>query len=115
MEPGVWTVENQHEEPIVIHLDDPVSRVTRFVRVGVLVLLLGLFLIPGALDLRSNNESVPPSTEAQDPAREQICQPAFELPSMLDPLSDFAVPSFMRLCDWFAVPNQAPANRESQP
>lgn len=104
-------MEKHEHDTIVIHLDDPVSRVTRFTRIAVLVLLLALVTTPYALDLRGTSD-VPDAVEAQDQMREQICQPAIELPSALDSLSQFAVPSFMRLCDWFVAPNPVlPSNQ----
>lgn len=109
-------MEHQQEDPVVIHLDDPVSGITRAIRVIVIVLLLALVATPYVFDPSGNDGGdVATTTEVQNPARDQICQPAIELPSALDSVSQFAVPSFMRLCDWFAPPNLPSIDSNSRP
>lgn len=108
-------MEHQQDESVVIQLDDPANGVTRLVRVVVVVLLLALVITPYVLDFGDDGGQVVATTDAQDPARDQICQPAIELPSALESVSQFAVPSFMRLCDWFAPPNLPAIDSTSRP
>lgn len=108
-------MEHQQEETVIIQLDDPVSGITRAVRVVVVVLLLALVVTPYAFDLANDGGEVAATTETQGPARDQICQPVIELPSALDSVSQLAVPSFMRLCDWFSPPNLPSIDSTSRP
>lgn len=101
----------ERSEPIIIELDDPAPRGARLMVVAAAFVIIALIIAPYVLDSRTE----PPDVDAARPSRtasgNAVCQPQVELPSALDPVTNFAMPSWMRLCDWFSEPGGQPINR----
>lgn len=100
----------QRDEPVIIELDDPPPRGARFIGVAVGILIFALVIAPFVLNYSTKSDE---TVIARTPpaSHNQFCQPAFDLPSALDPVTSFAIPSWMRLCDWLSPPIEQPAER----
>jgi hypothetical protein len=108
----------QRHEPIIIELDDPTPGWYRWaVLVGV-VLVLALLVAPWFIDPSPSSQ---PVTEAQTQqvhsnGNGSVCQPTVDIPSFAQPAASMVIPSWMRLCDWFAEPlAQPPTTPARQP
>jgi hypothetical protein len=44
-----------------------------------------------------------------------VCQPTLDLPSFAEPAASVALPSWMRICDWFAEPGGRPIAWPTEP
>lgn len=93
------------QEPIIIDLDDPAPRWFRCCGVLAAVVFLALLIAPWALDTgvapgaAENTIQKAPTVEYA-----AICQPSIDIPAFAEPAVSMALPSWMRLCDWFAEP-----------
>jgi hypothetical protein len=101
-------MEREREHPTIIELDEPTPRGMRFVMALGLVILIALIVAPFVLDVNSNQdvERVP-----SNPARtgqSQVCRPTLNVPDALEDVAGFAMPSWMRLCNWFVEPVVSP-------
>ena len=74
--------------------------------VGLILILL--ILAPFMLDAGTTQSNVDTSQTVIPVFDKQICQPSVNLPSGLDPITHLAMPSWMRLCDWFVEPANPP-------
>ena len=101
----------QHDEPITIDLDDPTPRGVRIIAVVVGMALIAIIIAPFLLNTTIVRDEVDTSRTPGPMSNQQICQPSVSLPAVLDPLTHFAVPSWMRLCDWFTEPGNPPIDR----
>ena len=100
-----------HQDAVIIQLDDPPPRGMTLIAVIVMLAIVVLVAAPFALNSRIGPEEVEASRTPIAAVNSQVCQPAVNLPSMFDPVTHFALPSWMRLCDWFTEPGQPPINR----
>lgn len=96
------------DEPVIIELDDPTPRGAGIIGVVLVVAILGMILAPFLINFQ------PAVTPAEDrPSHvsndRQLCQPQFEVPKFLEPVTHFTLPGFMRLCTWFAPPENPDA------
>lgn len=101
----------QQDEPIIIELDDPVPRGARFLAAIVGLVFVALIVATFMLRAGMTPEDVDASRTPRTVSNEQICQPAVNLPAALDPITHFALPSWMRLCDWFTDPGDPAIDR----
>lgn len=91
-------------EASIIQLDDPTPWWGRIMALvcGVLIVLVlaaPLFMAaPAEAEIERNTSNVPTTSESP------ICRPSIDIPAFAEPVSSVAIPSWMRLCDWFAVP-----------
>jgi hypothetical protein len=104
----------QQQEPIIIELDDPTPRWLRVGAVLVAVLALGLMIAPWVLDVEPRVESAGTQTHrASSAGYAQVCQPSLDFPAFAQPAISVAMPSWMRICDWFADPVTQPVDLPS--
>lgn len=107
-------MQYQCDEPIVIDLDDPAPRGARLLGVSLAILVMALILAPYVMDTaQSERVDTLPVHQARSASQAEYCQPSFELPGALSGISHLAMPSFLRLCDWFGPqamppPDEAP-------
>ncbi len=99
------------EERIYIALDDPPPRGARWIAVAVGIVFLAMIAAPFMLGSGAHNGDIEISRATRPTTRSHICQPAVDLPEILDPVTHFALPSWMRLCDWFAEPVEPSIDR----
>jgi len=104
-------VKPQRDEPIVIELDDPPPRGAKFIGLAIGILIIALLMAPFILDRLTTPDDIDATQTPLATRNEQICQPDVDLPSVLDPMTNFALPSWMRLCDWFSPPQDQPVDR----
>jgi hypothetical protein len=104
-------MKSQPDEPVIIELDDPAPRGARFIAVVVGIVLVVLIIAPFMLKSGIEPEEVDASRTPRTASNAQICQPAVNLPQVLDPVTHLALPSWMRLCDWFTDPGQPAIDR----
>lgn len=100
-----------HQDTIIIQLDDPPPRGMTFIAVIVMLAIVALVAAPFVLNSRIGPEEVETARTPIAAGNSQVCQPAVNLPSMFDPVTHFALPSWMRLCDWFTDPGKPPIDR----
>lgn len=102
-------MQYQCDEPIVIELDDPAPRGARLLGAATAVLILALIVAPYILNTPGDDRSgAVTAHQGHTTVEAEYCQPAVELPGALASISQLAMPSFLRLCDWFG-PQPAPA------
>jgi hypothetical protein len=98
-------MERAQEHSTIIELDDPTPRGMRIMTALVIVLVALLIIAPFVIDDGASSNDLPsgpqPAVQATQP---EVCRPSVDVPSVLDPVAGFALPSWMRLCDWFIGP-----------
>jgi hypothetical protein len=97
-------MERASEHPTIIELDDPTPRGMRVMSVFVVVLVIALLIAPFVIDDGASDETPDTPQPAVRTAQPEVCRPSVDVPSLLDPVAGFALPSWMRLCDWFIGP-----------
>ena len=95
------------QEPIIIDLDDPAPRWFRCCGVLAALAFVALLVAPWVID----TEVEPGAAEIARPQSATIeyaaiCQPSIDIPAFAEPAVSMALPSWMRLCDWFAEPGE---------
>jgi hypothetical protein len=109
----------QRQEPIIIELDDPTPGWYRWAVLIGGVLVLALLIAPWLLDTSPAEPTTEVRTQqVQTAGSDSICQPTIDIPSFAQPAASMVIPSWMRLCDWFAEPLSHPpaaADRPSSP
>lgn len=97
--------------PTIIELDDPPRRGERFVVTIVVLAFAAIMLAPFFMAPTSSTSPMNNPVEAA-PVEDGICRPNVDVPGVLQPVSRVALPSYMRLCDWFGEPgsHQPPAD-----
>lgn len=109
------------QEPMIIDLDDPVPRWLRYSAVAGAMLIAALLLLPWTIDVDTTGDA---NTTRTQPGQAQmqstagyaaICEPRIDFPSFAEPAISMAMPSWMRLCDWFAEPATQPVPMPTQP
>lgn len=103
----------QQDDPIIIELDDPVPRGARFLAAIVGLVFVALIVATFMLRAGMTPEDVDASRTPRTVSNEQICQPAVNLPAALDPITHLALPSWMRLCDWFTDSGEPAIDRSA--
>jgi len=97
-------MEHTREHPTIIDLDDPTPRGTRVMYAIIVVLVVALLIAPFVIDDGAGNQvSGAPRTNVRA-AEPEICRPSLNVPDVLDPVAGFALPSWMRICDWIIQP-----------
>lgn len=98
-------------EPVIIELDDPAPRGAGFIGVIVVIAVVAIITAPFVISTHIKSDTsgdIPAQTHTQSSS--DVCQPRFDVPDFFDPITHFALPGFMRLCDWF-VPPAPPASQ----
>lgn len=109
-------MQAQQQEPIIIELDDPTPRWMRVGTVLVAVVAIVVMVAPLFMDVAPREEaSRAPAHQAQPPGYAQVCQPSLDIPAFAEPAVSVAMPSWMRICDWFAAPVAQPQGEPSNP
>lgn len=109
------------QEPMYIDLDDPAPRWFRYVGMVAALLVIAMLVLPWTVDLDAPGDV----TEIQVQQRQvpmqssagysPICQPRLDIPAFAEPAVSMALPSWMRLCDWFAEPATHPVPLPTRP
>lgn len=102
-------MQRMSQEPIIIDLDDPTPRWSWWCGVLAALAFIALLVAPWVID-----SEVTPQGAAAEITRPQgstteyaaICQPSIDIPAFAEPVVSMALPSWMRLCDWFAEPGE---------
>ncbi|HVL26242.1 MAG TPA: hypothetical protein VM450_19275 [Thermomicrobiales bacterium] len=97
-------MDRASEHPTIIELDDPTPRGMRVMAAFVVVLVIVLVIAPFIIDDGASGETQNAPQPAVRAAQPEVCRPSVDVPSLLDPVAGFALPSWMRLCDWFIGP-----------
>lgn len=95
----------QASNPDIIELDDPPPRGYRVMLACALLIALMLVVTPFLMGTGSGSLSSHDMQQQQQirPVNPD-CRPMINVPRFLQPLSDVALPSFARVCDWFSEP-----------
>ena len=102
------------QEPMFIDLDDPAPRWFRCCGVIGALLVLALLVVPWTIDLEPLDDATANGTgQAQMQVQSSagyapICEPRVDFPAFAQPAVSVALPSWMRLCDWFVEPATHP-------
>ena len=109
------------QEPMFIDLDDPAPRWFRCCGVIGAILAVALLVLPWTIDLDTTGNATATTTR-QGQVQVQpyanyapVCQPRLEIPTFAEPAVSMALPSWMRLCDWFAEPGTHPLPLRTEP
>lgn len=99
-------MDSEQDAPVIIELDDPAPRAAGLIGVIVIIAVLAIFLAPF---LVTTHPAFNASEEQalRPPDNPPICQPQFDVPKFLEPVTHVTLPGFMRLCNWL-VPLDAP-------
>lgn len=97
---------DREQQPVtIIDLDDRRSRRSGVVTAIVVVLLTALAVAPFVLeDVTSPAEAPRVTMQGAAPASPALCRPAFDVPSLLDPVAKVVLPGWARLCGWLSQP-----------
>lgn len=95
-------------EPVLIELDDPATRGAGVVGAIIVLAIVGIILAPFLINTLPQRDHALEHPSRATSSR-QVCQPRFDVPEFLEPVTHFALPGFMRLCDWL-VPLAPPAS-----
>jgi hypothetical protein len=109
-------METSPREPIIIELDDPTPRWYRYGGFAISVVIIALLLAPWLIDIDGSDDVEATGTQqVQANGYAPVCQPTLDLPSFAEPAASVALPSWMRICDWFAEPGGRPIAWPTQP
>lgn len=109
------------QEPMIIDLDDPAPRWFRYVGVIGALLVFALLTVPWTIDLETAddvtaNQPGQANMQVQSTAGyAPICEPSVDFPAFAEPAVSVALPSWMRLCDWFVEPATHPLPLPTRP
>jgi hypothetical protein len=109
-------METSPREPIIIELDDPTPRWYRYGGFAIAIVVVALLLAPWLIDIDRADDLKPSGTQqVQASGYAPVCQPTLDLPSFAEPAASVALPSWMRICDWFAEPGGQPVAWPTEP
>lgn len=106
----------ERHEPIIIELDDPTPHWYRWgIPLGAL-LAVAMFIAPWFLETDPQEDApVVQTQQAQSAGRASVCQPTVDIPAFAQPAASMVIPSWMRICDWFAEPVGQPSSLPAEP
>jgi hypothetical protein len=108
-------METSRQEPLIIELDDPTPRWFQLGVIAAALVVVALIAVPFLIDVEPTAEAEPVQTQSiQSSGYAPVCQPRIDIPSFAEPAASVALPSWMRICDWFAQPGGRPAAPTSQ-
>lgn len=94
---------------MIIDLDDPAPRWFRCCGALAAILVVALMIAPWIIEASPATDTTEgPAPRVEAAAYATICQPAVDFPAFAEPALSMALPSWMRLCDWFADPSLRP-------
>jgi hypothetical protein len=114
-------MQSSTQEPMIIDLDDPAPRWFRCCGVAGGLLIVAMLVLPWMIDLQTMGDATAnPTGQGQVQVQSTsgyapICQPHLDFPSFAEPAVAMALPSWMRLCDWFAEPATHPLPQPTRP
>lgn len=99
-------MDTSRQETIIIELDDPTPRWFRYGAIAITLVIAALVVAPWVIDVdtTSDVDANQPQQQVQSNGYAPVCQPTLDIPSFAEPAASMALPSWMRLCDWFAQP-----------
>lgn len=109
-------METSRQEPLIIELDDPTPRWFQFGAIAAALVVVALIALPFFIDVEPAAEAEPVQTQSlQSSGYAPVCHPRIDIPAFAEPAASVALPSWMRICDWFADPGGRPAAPAGQP
>lgn len=109
-------MQTPRHEPMIIELDDPTPRWFRWGAILVAVVIAALVIAPWLIDVDTSTDADASQTQqVQSSGYAPVCRPRLDFPSFAEPAASVAIPSWMRLCDWFAEPAGQPVVLPTQP
>jgi len=102
-------METSRQEPLIIELDDPTPRWFQLGVVVAALVVVALVAAPFLIDTGPAADAEPVrSQQVQSTGYAPVCQPRIDIPAFAEPAASVALPSWMRICDWFAQPTSRP-------
>jgi hypothetical protein len=109
-------MQTPRHEPIIIELDEPTPRWFRWGALVMTLVIVTLVLAPWIIEIDKPEEADASQTQpSRADTSSPVCQPTLDLPSFAEPAASVALPSWMRLCDWFIEPGTQPVVFPTQP
>lgn len=101
---------------MIIELDEPTPRWFRYCAIVITLVIVALVIAPWVIDVDEPTDVDASQTrQTQSTGYAPVCQPTLDIPSFAAPAASVAIPSWMRLCDWFAEPAGQPTALPTQP
>lgn len=106
---------NEYDEPNIIELDDPVPHGAIVVALVATLIIVSLIIAPFVITLPEADPRVAADEQASGTTiNDPVCRPDINVPPVLDDVAGFALPSWMRMCDWFIDPGPQPVSVPEQ-
>lgn len=109
------------QEPMIIDLDDPAPRWFRCCGVIGALLVVALLILPWTIDVDPAEDATANGNQQGQVQMQSssgyaaVCQPRLDFPAFAEPAISMAMPSWMRLCDWFVEPATHPVPMPTRP
>lgn len=102
-------MHREYEEPNIIELDDPVPRGALLVGLVTSIVVVFLVIAPFVITLPVSESTVSGEEQLERATiNQQVCRPDIYVPTALNDIAGLALPSWMRMCNWFMEPIQKP-------